>query len=425
MTQGEHDPRVPGAAVAVLVEPAPPTPQAPPAVPASPPWWRFALGLAAVVLAVWLAVYVGANHLHRSDLYTTVAPGAPGQWFEGWARWDGYWYRSIVEHGYVYYPDVQSSVAFFPAYPATLWLVSRVIGNVFVAGSLLTLASGVTAAWLFRSWARAHTSPAAAATALALFCLYPYALYLYGPVYGDAFFLALAIGAFVALERDQVALAGLLGFAATAARPVGIAVAIGLVVRLVELRRAEQQRLVHAAPLTTSDLLDPPLRRRDGTVFLAFGGFVAWCTFLWWRWGDPLLFSTIQGAPGWDQAGGLRTWSKATFFSTVVREPLHWNSWQLVLQAALGILVVCLVPRVIRRLGWGYGVLTLIVVAVPLIGSKDFMGMGRYLLPAFPIPFVIGEWLAQRPRMRVAVLAACAGGLLLAAVAFGNGQYIA
>ena len=72
------------------------------------------------------------------------------------------------------------------------------------------------------------TARSAALFAAALL-LFPYAWYLYGAVYADALFVLCAIGAFYLVEKDRPVLAGLVAAVATATRPVGIAMVIGLV----------------------------------------------------------------------------------------------------------------------------------------------------------------------------------------------------
>ena len=89
--------------------------------------------------------------------------------------------------------------------------------------------------------------------------LYPYAFYLYGAMYGDSLFLLTAIGSFVLLERRHYWLAGLVGALATAGRPVGVAVAVGLVVRMLEML-AEQRAL--AGGRTVAPAHAPIGRRR-------------------------------------------------------------------------------------------------------------------------------------------------------------------
>src|SRR3954453_9246342 len=65
--------------------------------------------------------------------------------------------------------------------------------------------------------------------ALALLLLYPYAWFLFGTGYADALFLCATLGAFVLLDGGHPVLAGVVGVAATAGRPTGAAVVIGLV----------------------------------------------------------------------------------------------------------------------------------------------------------------------------------------------------
>jgi hypothetical protein len=119
---------------------------------------------------------------------------------------------------------------------------------------------------------------------------------------------------------------------ATAGRPVGVAVAVGLVVRVIELRA--EARLAagseHAAGTVPArwwpgrpgwrDLFRavPDLRWRDAGVLVAGFGLAGWCLYLWLTFGDPLAFSTVQSAPGWNQGSGPRTWLKFDYFGTLL-----------------------------------------------------------------------------------------------------------
>ena len=46
-----------------------------------------------------------------------------------------------------------------------------------------------------------------------------------------------------------------------------------------------------------------------------------------------------------------------------------------------------------RRFGWGYAAYAAVVIAIPIIGTKDFMGTGRYVLAAFPVIAAAGDFL--------------------------------
>jgi hypothetical protein len=54
------------------------------------------------------------------------------------------------------------------------------------------------------------------------------------------------------------------------------------------------------------------------------------------------------------------------------------------LQAAFLLIGLASVPFVGRRFGWRYGIFTLVLVALPLYGSKDFMGAVGMCWPCFP-----------------------------------------
>lgn len=326
----------------------------------------------------------------------------------GWLWFDGTWYVDIAQHGYFYTPGEQSSVAFFPAYPVTVRAASELFVDEAFSAIFVTAVCGLLVALLFWRWSRDRLPPNARRTALALLLVYPYAWFLYGAGYADALFLAATLGAFVLVERDRPISAGLLGAVATAARPVGAAVIIGLAVVTVTRRRSQGQRL----------------RLQDGGVLLSATGVVTWCTYLAVRFGNPFAFASVQAAPGWDQAPGPRTWFKLELFNQLLHDDPSY-SLRLGAQAALAVLFLALVPLVVRRFGWGYGVYVAVVIGIPFVGSGDFQGMGRYLLASFPTFAAVGAVLAERPRWITRAVTATSFVLLLALTSlFARGYYL-
>ncbi|MGZ4709864.1 MAG: hypothetical protein ACXWBN_14095 [Acidimicrobiales bacterium] len=387
-----------------------------------------------VVVALALTVVVAlSNHLLATWSGYPLAPlRFPGSWLlGGWVRYDGNWYRSIVTGGYAYAgPDAQSNVAYFPGYPLAMWLVTQVVRNAALAGVLVTVASGFGAVVLFGRWARVRLDDRTTRLAVLLLVLYPFAWYLFGAVYADALFLVAAIGAFVLLEGGHPVLAGLLGAVATASRPIGPALVLGLVLVVIE-RRGGFRHL-------------RALRPADAGVLLSAVGMAAWSAYQGIRWGDPLLFSHIEGAPGWNQGFGPRTWFKLTFFwrlgklpgwlsdsihQTNQQSPRPWTESTLTLSLllqALCLVAACLLVRTVwRRFGWGYAGYVLGVIAIGAVGTKDFLSVGRYLLAAFPLFAAAGVVLVDRPRLRLATLIASAGLLALLASGYARGYYLA
>ena len=363
------------------------------------------LGIAAVLFVVSAVASVWLPDPGRQ----VIPPFHGWRWLQGWAQWDSGWYTAIASGGYGYVPGRQSTIAFFPAYPLLMRAVAVVVGSTYVAGIAVTLVSGAVAARLFFTWLRERLTSDAAWTALGLLLLYPYAFFLYGAVYPTAFFVATLVGAFVLLEHGHPWLAGMVGALATAAWPSGIVVVPALAVRAVERRR----QLGGDRPVWA-----------DAGVLLSGLGVAAFCLYQWRRFGDPFTFVTVQEA--WDQESGLRTWLKVRFFedlTALVDRPVL-GALSYLAHPVLTVAALALVPRVFRRFGYGYGVYALLMVLVPALSTKNFFGMARYLLAAFPIFAVAGELLAERPRLARAVYAVSALGLLVLTAAYSQGLYL-
>jgi hypothetical protein len=433
------------------------------------------LGVAAVLMTtVWISVH----HLRFNPTYPVPLPNAfLGDFLvEGWMRWDGGWYVTIAGNGYAYTPGTMSAVAFFPAYPLAIRLMHLVLRDpaYMLPAIAVTFACGLAATVLLHRWcgqvlARVATGladdgarRAVARTTVLAVLVFPYAWYLYGAVYADALFLVGVLGAFVLLERDRPVLAGIVGMIATAGRPVGMGLVIGLVAVTLErrgalavpgLERVQEvgwrrawadaragaggRRAAGAWSLVAPSIALRRLRAGDAGVLLSLGGLVAWMRYLAVTFGDPLLFIHVEAVPGWEQGQGPRTWLKLSWLSNLRHLPMfiaephaHWDKLLYTVgttfQALLVVGALCLVPAVIRRIGWGYAVYVLGVVAIPVLGTKDWQGTGRYLLAAFPVFIVVAWWLVERRagRRRV-VLAGSALLLVFLTSAFSRGFYLA
>ena len=248
---------------------------------------------------------------------------------------------------------------------------------------------------------------------------------------------------------------GLVGAVATAGRPMGAVLVVGLAVRAWDRRRdaspseasADEASADEASadgagadgaaatptsaatdghgavPVTSTPAGPTPQPWWQGSgVLLSAAGLVAFCLYLWVRFGDPLAFLTGQEA--WDQQAGLRTWLKVQFFEDVtdVSSPLSWLTF--VAHPVLTVAGLALVPRIYRRFGRGYAVYVLLLIGLSALSTKNFFGMSRYLLAAFPCFAVAAELVADRPALRRAATAASGIGLVLLTAAFSRGYYL-
>jgi hypothetical protein len=400
-------------------------------------WWPigwFALGL---ILAT-LAVRWGASG-ELASYYGTPSQFAGSSVVGGWMRWDGGWYAQIAEEGYFFEGTVrQSSVAFFPVYPLLLRSLSAVTSlPVQLTGVIVTTAAGLGASLLFWKWCRMVWGNDVARLATVLLAAYPYALYTYGAVYADAVFLCATLAAFVLLELDHPVWAGLAGAVASASRPVGVAVIVGLVAVTLMRREALWRPVGAVLPRFSPQ----HLRKTDAGVVLSVVGLGAWMVYLGARFGDPLAFQTVQAAPGWAQASGPRTWIKQAFLDRLHSAPGYVDRWAsegstadweqmvyaagLILHLAVVVACIALLRIVWRRIGWAYVVYAAIVIAIPILGSKDFHGVGRYMLAAFPCIAALSFTLVTRPVTRVAAVVASAVAMVGLAALYGRGYYVA
>jgi hypothetical protein len=385
--------------------------------------WPFALGVFALVAGVLLAVVpLASAHLsggegNRGELRRLDAVFGP------WVQFDGGWYWTIAEDGYSdvqvdrYNSGDESAVAFYPGYPLTVRAVEPAFGDTGLALVGTTFIAGAALAVVFDAWCRRRqTGRASRLTMIALF-VFPYAFYLVGASYGDALFLLATVGAFLLLEDDRPALAGLAGAVATATRPVGVAVVVGLVVLVLQRRGGltldRRLRFDHKK-----------LRRRDAAVLLAGTGVGGFMAFQWVRFGSPFASSIAQR--GWDQELSVRTVLKYRFFDHVLHDPRPDFVLRLTIGAVLLVVFLAAVPAVWRRFGAAYGLYTAIVLALPAIGDATFIGVGRYVLAAFPVFALFGDWLSRQSRERTLVVLATSGlGLVFMASLYGRSFFVA
>jgi len=389
---------------------APPAPPVPTARPGRP-WFPVAvfLALAAVLFAV-VGGSVAVLDVARPPLNWRILRDFP--FLEGWVRWDGGWYWWIARHGYFLQDARQSPVAFFPGYPLAIQALSPYTAGPMLAGILVTLGAGLASAVLFFRWCAARLGTAAARTALVLLLVYPFAYYLFGAVYADALYLCAVLAAFTLLERGHPVLAGVAGALATATRPVGYALVLGLVLRAWELRRRD------GGPGGTPGLG----RWAPAGAAVSVAGLAAYAGWLWYRFGDALAFVSAQGE--WGQPPGWATWSKQAAFEELAGFRLDLIHVRIVVHAVLALAALALVPLVFKRLGRAYGVYAAATIAVPLLTSADFVGLGRYMLAAFPCFAVAGLALSRRPALRAVVVPASLAGLVVFTSLFARWNYV-
>lgn len=372
--------------------------------------------MVATVLGV--TVWLSAAHLEPGEAGLGVRP-TPKHFDDvigPWLFWDGGAYETIADQGYsdadiaTFKAGGEAKIAFFPGYPLLVRGISRVIGDTALALALVTFTSGLLLVIVLARWLGSQVNHDATRWALWSALLFPWGYFLVATGYGDALFLLLTVLAFVLIEDDHPVAAGLAGAAASFTRPVGVAVVVGLAIRIAERRGA-----LHVEGWRPRVDLGR-LRRGDHAVLLAVGGLAAFAAFCWMRYGDPVAFSTAQR--GWNQGNGPRTWFKVQLVDLILHSDDTGFVLRLVVQGAVLLVFCAAIPAVWRRFGAGYGSYTAVALLMPAIGSAAFASQGRYVLAAFPVFALLGEQLARWPRSRSLAYLAASGALLLVVASF-------
>jgi len=381
-------------------------------------WWA---GIAAVLVVVQYVANESAD----------AGWASLGTWngwhdaLDGWQQFDGHEYEKIARDGYWYVEGQRTPVVWFPLYPLLMRLVGVVMSDLMLAGMAITVVAGASAACWFWRWLDLRgLEPPARRTALAVLLLYPYGWYLFGPVHADALFVALAVGAFVLVERDRPVLAGVVGAFASATRPTGLAMAGALWV--LHLERAGILRVPGSVTGWRARLAVPTridlgrARARDAGPLLALAGIGSYMTYQWIAFGHPLLFQINQRV----YHPGSLPWLKRAVAVRWRDEPFSTYTLTITAQAVVVALVLAAVPSVARRHGFGYALYVASLAAIPTLSTEDFMGTGRYMMAAFPVAAVLGERLADRVAWRRGVLVASAALLVLLDFGFSRSWYL-
>lgn len=393
-----------------------------------PGWFPYAVW-GSITLVLLTLQHVSSRVL-REDDYKLLPLQGLRYYLDGWSQFDGPEYLRIAEDGYWYTPGVRSPVVWFPLYPVLLRAATVLISDPLVAGIVVASIAGLATAGLYWRWlARQNMQDTTRVVAFLFLLTYPYAWYLYGVVHADAVFLAMVLSAFLLVEGGRPVLAGIAGALATAARPTGLALIPALIVLSLErggvltVARSSVggrvgrwcERFAVPTRIQMSHLRPAMLG-----PLLACCGVGAYMVYLGVRFGDPMAFRTNQTVY---HPGGLPLLKRAFFvrWRDVGLEPTY--AITITGQALAAAVVAVSTPFVGRRFGWGYAVFTATLVAIPTVSTEDFMGTGRYLIAAFPVAALLGEWLSQQ-RYRWVWLGTSGTVMALLSMGFARSWYL-
>lgn len=310
------------------------------------------------------------------------------QLINGWARWDSGWYLDIAANGYGVSTGFfdQRNIVFFPLYPILIRIVSFAIADRAWAGFLISNTAFAVALIALYDMTKSAYGVGTARWTVRLLATFPFAFYL-SAVYSESVFLLTVVGAFFFAGRRQWAAAAFCAALASATRPYGVIVGLGLAVEYLK-QRGFRMREVRADALW---------------LLIAPAGLALYAGYLGWAFGDPVIFLKARAVAGWDTTvfgdRALTVLSNPPLLSDIL-------AGRYLLGDAMHILTIMIagiaLARARRQLApgvWIWTVLTLLVIIV--IG---WAGAGRYVLPLFPVFVAIALSVRQPATLRAIVM---------------------
>jgi len=293
--------------------------------------------------------------------------------------WDGQWYLSVAEHGYLPGSDVvrpgappnadtsvDGAVAFLPAYPmvvaATGVIVPAPLDAVAIAVAFLL---GGAATVAFARLCGVLRPEDEARRAVLLFCFSPGAFIL-SFAYPEGLVILLACLCLLALLRHAWLAAGITAALASAARPNGLALMVACAVAAAIAIRQDHDRSSLVAPI------------------LAPVGFLAFLGYLWWRTGEAGYWFRANHAYWHDRIGW---WPEFRVMVGGARSGVTESSRPLLflgLLAGFALLVVLVILLLRARLPAPIVAYALSYEALALL-SGALAPRPRFIFTAFPL----------------------------------------
>lgn len=355
---------------------------------------RWAIIGAAVASRVLVLLAAATSHwLHWPGGKPPVHGASTAHTLSILSFWDGVWYRTVAEQGYLFIPGRHSDPAFFPLYPIVLRGLNGIGLSFLTSGLLVANLAFVVGILLFYELSKRVVPPDIARTSALIAAFFPMS-FVFSMTYPEGLVLAALTTALLLALKGRWTLSAVAGAVAALARPE--AVFFALPIAALALSRARASGKVASG-------------RALGAAFAPVASVITFPLYLGWALHDVTSWNRAQAAWG-------RSFQPAGFFHAFQQlENNGINPW---LWRDVGFFVIYLaLIAAAHRIGieWPWLVAGAAVVVLPL-ASGTFLSVARFGLFALPAYWGAAA-LASRRAVRIPVLVLCAGLLVAGTMA--------
>jgi Gpi18-like mannosyltransferase len=340
------------------------------------------------------------------------------RWIFSWGNFDGVHYLTIVKKGYLGTGLIQ---AFFPVFPMILRFFRSLSIDLFFP---ITLGFQFLVTWVlsgtlfyFVKETLGKSKKIAWWSAISLL-IFPASFFM-GALYGEGLFLLFILLSFIFAKKKRWLLAGIFGAMASATRVVGIAILPAL---LIELWLSRKNKLSYSGVVN--------FIKKDWLniikISLSSLGLLAYMFYLQKTFNDPLYFFYVQSEFGAGREEGLILlpqviWRYLKIFMTA---PVDLKMFAYVQEFLFSIGAFCLLIFSWKKVRLSYLLFSLLVLLIPTF-TGTFSSMPRYIMVAFPIYFLLGEWFSKKSSFKVFALVLSLLLLIINTLLFIQGYWVA
>lgn len=285
------------------------------------------------------------------------------------SNWDGPYYIKIAVSGY----SKISLTNFFPLYPLLISIVHKVISSPLYSALSVAWISFIGVIYYYIKVVKYFfkiEDHSEAFKAVLLFVVFPSAVFFLA-TFTESLFALVALAAVYYAMKNRYIVSGLLGMLATATRPNGVFIVFFTAMLLFENKIELKKIFVN--------------------MLIGSLGIISYMGYLYYRYGNPLTFVLTQEKHGWLQHFFI---SQANNFT-----PLN---------------IISILPVIISIFYWwnrkrSFSLYSITFILIPILGGQ-FGGFIRYILMAFPVFFMLYDYLWQKAELYYVTLLVLAIG---------------